>query len=368
MKRRMRKAKAARQVVLKKKHHDDDEEDADDEGTVPDRTVASSDDSTQTTPSDESSNTPERWHRVQVKGEDDEDGRFPRSFALDFPEVPFAAVPETPVKKAPSKEPVWKKRLRYQGMSPSANERKPLRLNDDVPSKAEENEILRKKDNGVSRQEEHENQHGGKESHRPDAESIQKPVKLSSKSVSFDKTGIEASRKTRKKHALRRKQDKILKAFEEESFDQLFRTESGFSDVFFDLFEEEDFSLATPTIYTDEATDESSIESSYEARGEKLNEAEEEEHDEEDEEGEESHLERRTSSRALSPREDYYVDDDFDFSTIGGCRGVAVFEELKMLTELFIPEQRCICAKPEEEIPSRGRSRRRRSRQSRSRS
>ena len=373
MKLHMRKAKAAREVVLKKekKHHDDDDDDddeySDEEGTLPDRTVTS-DDSSETSPSDESNNTPDRWHRVQVKGEDDKDGRFPRSFALDFPEEPFASIPETPAKEAPSKEPVWKKRLRHLGKSPNAKERKPLRINEDTPSsKPDEKETVPKEDNGHSRQEE--------ESHEPGAEL--KTVKLEFKSVSFDRAGIEASRKTRKKQALRRKQEKILETFdEEESFDQLMRTESSYSDVFFNLFEEEDFSLATPTIYTDDGTntDESSVEeSSYDSGDEKPKKVvenehadEEEDEDEEDEEEQEvSHREHRMTSRALSPREDYYEDDDFDFSAIGGCQSAALFEELKMITELFIPDQRCICAKPEEEIEHRGRSRQRKALRSR---
>ena len=364
MKLRMRKAKAARQVFLrKKKHHDDgdhdDDEDTDDEGIVPDRTVVS-DESTQTTPSDESNNKDERWHRVQVKGEDDEDGRFLRSFSLDFPEEPFASVPETPVKKAHNKEPVWKKRLRHQGKSPGANERKPLRLNEDISLNRDGGEIVSKVDRGNTRRREDENQHDRK-AH---------PTKLETKTVSFDKAGIEASRRTRKKHARRREQEKLLEAFEEESFDKLMRTESGYSDVFFNLFEEEDFSLATPTIYTDEATDESSAESSdYESGNRKSDEVEEDGHA--DEEEETSRHERRRSSRVtpISPRQDYDEDDDYDLLyTIDGCRSVAVFEELKMITELFIPDQRCICAKPEEETVRRGRSRRRKSRRSRSHS
>ena len=345
MKLKLRKAKTARPVALKKKHHHHHDDDDDDDSTVPDGVgVSPSDESTQT--SGERQSSPERWHKVQVKGDDESppsSPQFPRSFSLNFPEEPFASIPETPVKKAPTseepacKEPVWKKRLRHQGKSPSTKDRKPGHVDEDRNSK----EIFRKKDKGDSAKER------GREVRDL------KHITLGSKTVSFDEPAIKASRQTRKKQSLRRKQEKLLAAFDEEvSFDQLTRTNSGYSDVFLDLFEDEDFSLATPTIYTN-ATDESSAESSSSSG------IENREEEQTVEEEEVSHRRLRKSSRSKSPREGYYEDDELDFASLGGCRSVEVLEELKMLTELFIPEQRCICAKPQEEISHRGRERHR---------
>jgi hypothetical protein len=183
------------------------------------------------------------------------------------------------------------------------------------------------------------------------------------KTVSFDEKRLSQAaqqqakgKRTIKKVSTRQQQDEIFKNEDEESFENLMRTESGYSDIFNNLFDDDDFSLATPTIYTD-ATDETTTLSSSPSSTRKSKDRQ-----------------RKSSRRSRSTApEDEGSFFDFDFAT-SGCRGLAVLEELKIFTELFATEQQCICNKSEEPQPyregqgyrGRGRSRNRRSRRSRS--
>lgn len=306
---------------------------------------------------------------------------------VDFSEEPFLELPETPVKEDPIKEPVWKKRLRYKGKAPVSQVRRattapptpepsPAPAPEDLPRPSPtqpKQHHTTEEESVVPREEEEEVMEKETGSRQPDLDSaiagvlqkveeegdLAKPKPVT-KTVSFDETGIQAkdkSRKKKKKHPStrsrkRQESSRLDTTFEEDeeeaSYDDLMRTDSSYSDIFMNLFEDDDFSLATPTIYTDATDGNSSISS-------------------------------QGSTGKSREREKYsWMEDDFDEFGPFGCKTSALMDEVRLFTDLFFPPD-YICAKPSrssdppppqrrKQKEKRGRSRKssRRSRRSRS--
>jgi hypothetical protein len=325
---------------------------------------------------------------------------FPSNFALTFPvETRFAdstpLLPPTPTSKSSPKEPVWKKRLRHMGKSPptAAVTPEPSRHDNELPrgdvlddlataaataeelatgglqrvdSRDELEQVLEavftagEVDFSMSallpspvtppRPAPHNKPSPDTPEAKPEDVLPPQPLPLSSppftKSVSFDEAGLIAVQKAKKKSTPSRRPHSLE---ETESFDELMRSHSEYSDIFTDIFEDGDFSLATPNIYTDEEEDD-----------------EDEVEDEVEDESTVDSYERRSRrkekrrSEARRRRIKYQEEDEEEEDVAIGCQSIQVLEEFKVLTELFIQEQQCICVEPEDR-PSphrRGRSRR----------
>jgi hypothetical protein len=324
---------------------------------------------------------------------------FSSSFALTFPvETRFAdaapLLPPTPTSKSP-KEPVWKKRLRHMGKSPpaAAVTPEPSRHDNELPRRDVLDDLAtaaataeEQTTGGLQRVESRDEleqvleavftagevdfsmsallpspvtpprpaPHNKPSPDTPEAkpedvlpQSRSPPF---TKSVSFDEAGLIAVQIAKKKSTRSRRPHPWG---EEESFDELMRSHSEYSDIFTDIFEDEDFSLATPTIYTDdeeeeddevedEVEDESTVDS-YERR---------------------SRRKEKRRSEARRRRIKYEDEDEEEEDVAIGCQSIQVLEEFKVLTELFIQEQQCICVKPEDRPSPRRRRGRGRSRRS----
>ena len=109
------------------------------------------------------------------------------------------------------------------------------------------------------------------------------------------------------------------------------RSNSSYSDIFTNIFDDDDFSIATPTIYTD-ATDDNTTLTSYNSRRKSKKDS----------------LKKKKKSESKAKHEDDdESEDDFDYLPMG-CRTTGVLEEFKIFSELFVPVDSCSCSKIED--------------------
>jgi hypothetical protein len=254
--------------------------------------------------------------------------RFTNTFSIDFPEedslkpVDFPDESLDPRTNAlpPEKEPVWKKRLRVKTGAPAADGVQPP-----DKSKAETDNLIVKEIISTIGSGDDDDQETWKKRGKGKKGPRKVPLKSERETSSSRREAMD--KESRKKKVDRQSKEEVVETHEdEESFNQLVRPSSTLSDMLSLSFLDEDFSLGTPTIYTDSSEDKSSISSDSIRRDHR-------------------HRRRQRSSRTRTAYDDDRLyscaDDDFLEFGLLSCR---VSEQLKVLADVLNPEENCACA------------------------
>ena len=240
---------------------------------------------------------------------------------------------------SPGREPVWKKRLRSKGMLPvtTGHEQKDEKVDslelkelDTTPEPSVlsdgENRDPEPKEKGKS---ESPCDHCKK---KPNKVPLKTEEAMSprgvAKSVSFDELNIQEEEKTHKTKQNHRAKEETGTGEDEGSFGELIRTKSSLSGVFSEVFGDEDFSLATPTIYTNTSDDRSSISSYPSARKSRHRDSR-----------------RRRKSRSRYD-DDSILDDEYLEIGVFSC---PISNELKLLTDLLSQGHDYLCVEQPEQ-------------------